>query len=360
MFLLLPIVVVVGLLPIFGNNYKLILKYAFSFFLIKLWIPVYWFIYVAMLDVTAILMSSATPIHNGIHYIDNGIQYAITTFTGQPAYAQTPPPPTPAGTNPIITTTPGTSTTSTQQVSNIANAIAMANLSNQYSAFNAILLSFFAVAIPGVFGSAATYLIGRGTMEAGVKAMVEGLYFMQKLGGMVAGGIAGGLGRFGGSIGSAAGTAARMGTNAVRSGVSGVRNFMQDRQLTKDLHRSELGGIAKDFGIKMRRSTPEEIREAFHKADVKIQDKGDGVIAFYRFDKFLGIRDKDGSYRGAKFMSEEDRNKYGQIDKDKAYAVINTRTHDFVQAKGLNPINTDNRIGVVNNMEILKNLNKMM
>jgi TraG-like protein, N-terminal region. len=88
MFVLLPLVVVVGLLPIFGNNYKLILKYAFSFFLIKLWIPVFWLIYVAMMDVTAILTASATPIHNVIHDIHNGIQYAITTFVGNTAYAQ--------------------------------------------------------------------------------------------------------------------------------------------------------------------------------------------------------------------------------------------------------------------------------
>ena len=318
-----------------------------------------------MMDVTAILTASATPIHNGIHYIDSGIQYAITTFVGNTAYAQSnPPPPTPAqpqqsGVNPIKITTSSIPPNAIQQAADMSYDIAMAAEANKYSQFNAILLSFFAVAIPGVFGSAATYLIGRGTMEAGVKSMVEGLYFMQKLGGMVAR-IAGGLSRFGGSIGRIAGTATRMGLNAARSGINEVREFMRDRQYTRELHRSELGGIAKDFGIKMRRSTPEEIREAFHKADVKIQDKGDGVTAFYRFDKFIGIRDKDGSYRGAKFMSEEDRKKYGQIEKDKPYAVINTRTHDFIQAKGLNPINTDNRIGVVKNMEILKNLNKMM
>jgi hypothetical protein len=200
-------------------------------------------------------------------------------------------------------------------------------------------------------------------MEAGVAVASEGLGFLKKIVGFalsLAGGVgavAGGLAK---GLGAAGGAATRMGTNLVRSGANNVREFMRDRQYTKELHRSELGGIAKDFGIKMRRSTPEEIREAFYKADVKMQDKGDGVIAFYRFDKFIGIRDKDGSYRGAKFMSEEDRKKYGQIEKDKPYAVINTRTHDFIQAKGLNPINTDNRIGVVKNMEILKNLNKMM
>jgi len=352
MFVLLPLVVVVGLLPIFGNNYKLILKYAFSFFLIKLWIPVFWLIYVAMMDVTAILTASATTIHNGIHYIDNGIQYAITTFVGNTAYAQ-----------PIVSQTSGVPSNAIQQASNMAYDIAMANEANKYSQFNAILLSFFAVAIPGVFGSSATYLIGKETMRAGAAALAEGLLFMQKFGGMIsgiAGGIAGGIGRFGGSIGRIAGTATRMGLNVVKSGISGVRNFMQDRQLTKELHRSELGGIAKDFGIKMRRSTPEEIREAFHKADVKIQDKGDGVTAFYRFDKFIGIRDKDGSYRGAKFMSEEERNRYSKFDLYQTYGVINTETGTFVQARSLTPINTDNRIGRIENTNIIKNLNKTM
>jgi len=183
MFILLPLVVVVGLLPIFGNNYKLILKYAFSFFLIKLWIPVYWFIYVAMMDITAIMMSSAVPIHNGIHYIDNGIQYAITTFVGQSAYAQ-----------PITSQTSGIPSTSSQQVQSTINAMYVANEANRWSDFNSILLSFFAIAIPGVFGSSATYLIGKETMRAGAAALVEGLLFMQKLGGMVAGGMAKGAG----------------------------------------------------------------------------------------------------------------------------------------------------------------------
>jgi len=129
MFILLPLVVVVGLLPIFGNNYKLILKYAFSFFLIKLWIPVFWLIYVAMMDVTAILTASATPIHNGIHYIDNGIQYAITTFVGNTAYAQ-----------PITSQTSGIPPNAFQQDSNMAYDMAMANEVNKYSQFNAILL----------------------------------------------------------------------------------------------------------------------------------------------------------------------------------------------------------------------------
>jgi hypothetical protein len=181
MFVLLPLVVVVGLLPIFGNNYKLILKYAFSFFLIKLWIPVFWLIYVAMMDVTAILTASATPIHNGIHYIDNGIQYAITTFVGQSAYAQ-----------PITSQTSGVPSNAIQQASNMAYDIAMSNEANKYSQFNAILLEFFAVAIPGVFGSSATYLIGKETMRAGAAALAEGLLFMQKFGGTISG-IAGGI-----------------------------------------------------------------------------------------------------------------------------------------------------------------------
>jgi len=351
MFILLPLVVVVGLLPIFGNNYKLILKYAFSFFLIKLWIPVYWLIYVAMLNVSAVLVSFSSPINDGIHYIDNGIQYAITTFTGNTAFAQTVIKSSTPGINPVPS--------SSKQVKSIMYAMEVANEAEKWSAFNSALLSFFAVAIPGVFGSAATYLIGRGTMEAGLASMYEGLKFMQKMGGLASKGLAAGLSKYGGSIGGAAGSGVRTAIDT-KMGYTVMRDYWKDRQYTRELHRSALGGIARDFGIKMRRSTPEEIREAFHKADVKIQDKGDGVIAFYRFDKFLGIRDKDGSYHGAKFLSEEYRNKYSQIEKDKPYALINTRTRDFVQAKGLTPINNDNRIGVVKNIELLKNLNKMM
>jgi hypothetical protein len=240
--------------------------------------------------------------------------------------------------------------------------MAAASLANKYSAFNAILLSFFAVAIPGVFGSAATYLIGRGTMEAGIAAMAEGLYFMQRLGGMVAGGLAGGLSRFGGSIGRIAGTATRMGTNLVRSGVGGVREFIKDRQYTRELHKSELGGIAKDFGIRMRRSTPEEIERSFRSGDFIIQSKGDGVIGIYdRNFNFRGIRDQDGSYRGVGFLSEEERNRYGNIDFNRDFGVIDTRTGNFVQGRFdgagafVSPIPTDtnNRIGRIQNTNFL-------
>jgi len=198
-------------------------------------------------------------------------------------------------------------------------------------------------------------------MEAGVKSLAEGLLFMQKVGSLAAGGLAGGLSRFGGTIGGAAGTATRMGVNAVNSGVSGVRNFIQDRQYTKELHNSELGVIARDFGIRMRRSNPNEIRMNFRDADAFVQDKGDGVIGIYdKCYNFMGIRDRDGSYRGAKFLSEEDRNKYGKFDIDQTYGAINTETGTFVQGRGENPVYNNNRIGRVENTNIIKNLNKTM
>ena len=237
----------------------------------------------------------------------------------------------------------------------------MAAEANKYSTFNAILLSFFAVAIPGVFGSAATYLIGRGTMEAGVKAMVEGLYFMQKLGGIVAG-IAGGIGRFGGSIGRIAGTATRMGLNAARSGINNVREFMRDRQYTRELHRSELGGFARDFGIRMRRSTPEEIERSFRSGDYILQSKGDGVIGIYdRNFNFRGIRDRDGSYRGAGTLSEEERNRYGRIDFNRDFGVVDVQNGTFVQGRfntagdfiTPTPTDTNNRIGRIQNTNFL-------
>jgi hypothetical protein len=200
-------------------------------------------------------------------------------------------------------------------------------------------------------------------MEAGVAVASEGLCFLKKIVGFALS-LAGGVGAVAGGLAKglgAAGTITRMGTNVVESGIGGVREFIKDGQYTRELHRSELGGIAKDFGIKMRRSTPEEIRRTFNFGDVLIQDKGDGVTGIYdRYGILIGIRKKDGSYGGARFLSEEDRNKYGKFDFNQTYGVINTETGSFVQAKGFTPINTDNRIGKVENTNIIKNLNKTM
>jgi len=200
-------------------------------------------------------------------------------------------------------------------------------------------------------------------MEACLTAMAEGLLFMKKLGSLAAGAIAKGAP----ALGSAGGTATKLGAsavmsrfNAAKSGVNDARDFMRDRQLTKELHNSEFGGIAKDFGIKMIRSNPQEINRIFQKANVRMQNKGDGVTAFYDRHGLLGIKDKDGSYHGAKFLSEEDRKKYGTLDLNQTYGLIDTTSYDFIQAKGSTPINTDNRIGVIKNMEILRNLNKTM
>jgi len=79
MFLLLPFVVIIGLLPIFGSNYKLIIRYTTSFFLIKLWIPILWFVYVSMADASALLISSAVIIQHGIHFIGSGICLLYTS-----------------------------------------------------------------------------------------------------------------------------------------------------------------------------------------------------------------------------------------------------------------------------------------
>jgi hypothetical protein len=231
--------------------------------------------------------------------------------------------------------------------------MAAANLANKYSAFNSILLSFFAVAIPGVFGSAATYLISRETMRAGTAALAEGLFFMKKLGGMVSG-LAGGIGKYGGSIGRIAGTATRMGTNVVRSGANNIREFMRDRQLTRELHSSELGGFARDFGIKMRRSTQQEIERSFRSGEYILQSKGNGVIGVYdRNHNLLGIRDQEGSYRGAGTLSEEERNRYGSFNINQNYGVIDTQTGTFVHARGDAPLDTNNRIGMIQNTNFL-------
>jgi len=138
-------------------------------------------------------------------------------------------------------------------------------------------------------------------MEAGVAAMAESMMFTKKLFGnaakMAARGAAGAIAKGAPALGSAGGAAARLGINATKFGFGAAKDFMRDRQLTKELYNSGLGVVARDFGIKMMRSTPEEINRIFQKANVIMQDKGNGVIAFYKYRRFLGIRDKDGSYR---------------------------------------------------------------
>jgi len=52
---------------------------------------------------------------------------------------------------------------------------------------------------------AATYLVGKGLIEAGVAAYAEGVVFMKKLGGFIAGLAAKGIGRLGGRGGIAGG-----------------------------------------------------------------------------------------------------------------------------------------------------------
>ena len=158
MFILLPFVVILGLLPIFGNNFKLIIKYAISFFLIKLWFPVLWLVYISMVDISALLSSTV----NINHEIYNGIEYAITTFTGQPAFAaqQSPQPATP---------------TPTQQ-SNPYNALIVAAEANKYSELNNLILETMYTTIPLVLGSSATYLVGKGMIDTGVAVAAEGMY----------------------------------------------------------------------------------------------------------------------------------------------------------------------------------------
>jgi hypothetical protein len=261
----------------------------------------------------------------------------------------------------------------------------VANEANKWSAFNAILLSFFAVAIPGVFGSAATYLIGRGTMEAGTTALAEGLYFMQKLGGMVSG-LAKGVGKYGGSIGSAAGTATRMGVNAIkaapgaikaapgaiRNAPGAIRDFMKDRQITKDLYSSKsIGSSAKTLGVKMKKSTIENITKAIRRGDMLVQDKEGGVSAYYdRNFNLRGIMEKDGTLVTASELSAEERAQYA-LDVDRGFGVINTRTGDFVSAGFDRQANVvprgvygggiyEDRIGKIKDKEMLEKLNKML
>jgi len=150
MFILLPFIVILGLLPIFGNNFKLIIKYSVSFFLIKLWFPVVWLVYISMVDVSALLSSTV----NIKHEINNGIEYAITTFTGQPAFAAQ----------------------QNSQSSNPDNALIVAAEANKYSELNNLILESMYTIIPVVLGSSATYLVGKGMIDTGAAVAAEGMY----------------------------------------------------------------------------------------------------------------------------------------------------------------------------------------
>ncbi|MFP3191375.1 MAG: hypothetical protein RXR31_08640 [Thermoproteota archaeon] len=180
MFLLLPFVVILGLLPIFGSNYKLIIKYAVSFFLIKLWVPILWLIYISMVNVSAILMGSAVNIE---HEMRNGIQYAITTFTGNTAFAQTqqqtgngtPPPPTPAGSPPPGSGQPyNTPPPPSSNFQTVSHEAILVKIAEEHSRLNDLILTSMYAIIPTVLGSSATYLVGKGMVDAGVAAYAEG------------------------------------------------------------------------------------------------------------------------------------------------------------------------------------------
>jgi hypothetical protein len=139
MFLLLPFVVIIGLLPIFGSNYKLLIRYATAFFLIKLWIPILWFVYVGMENVSAILMDT------------------------------------------------GSSPTQTAQgsVATLAYAMQYVEAAHKYTQINNLIISAMYVLIPAILGSPATYLVGKGLVEASVAGFLEGTRFMKSLGSLI-------------------------------------------------------------------------------------------------------------------------------------------------------------------------------
>jgi len=136
--------------------------YATAFFLIKLWIPILWFVYISMVDASAILMSSAVIINHGIHFIGNGIEYAITTFTGQPVFAYT--------------------LTGSQYYEKLTTAMAVLQAANRFTSTDNLVLTSMYVIIPTVLGSPATYLISKGTIETAVSSYYAGIQFFKDFG----------------------------------------------------------------------------------------------------------------------------------------------------------------------------------
>jgi len=121
-----------------------------------------------------------------------------------------------------------------------------------------------------------------------------------------------------------------------------------------------VGKSAQALGVKMKRSSREEITKATMNGNGFVQDKEGGITAIYGKDyKLQGIMKKDGTTVNANSLSAEERAKY-DLDVDKGFGVIDTKTGNFIRARKDAPVETGNSIGKVNNKDLLNRLNKIL
>jgi len=213
-------------------------------------------------------------------------------------------------------------------------------------------------------------------MEAGVASLGEAVLFTKKIFGAAAMAVTKAAGKGLKTSAGAAWKGAKAAPGAVKTaintkmGYTTARDYFKNRQYTKELYDSvHVGGSAKDLGVKMTRSTRENIRDAASNGNILVQDKEGGVSAFYDKNYNLrAIRKQDGSFVNANSLSAEDRAKY-DLDVDKGFGVINTETGDFVNAMfsrrtgEVTPVGNayvNDRICKIKDKKTLEKLNKML
>ena len=160
---LFPIIIAIAFLPVFGYNFKLLFTYVFSYFLVKLWLPIYFIAYQFLTGKMFIVLSNA-----------------VAFILPKSAYA---------GTLEIYT--------------------ALATSIPETTKFANLILNSLAMAIPTALGGGALILIGRDFYTATQKSIAESVLTAKMVGFMLSRGFSTGpnnpdnrLGGGGASIGA--------------------------------------------------------------------------------------------------------------------------------------------------------------
>jgi hypothetical protein len=191
-------------------------------------------------------------------------------------------------------------------------------------------------------------------MEAGVKSMVEGLYFMQKLGGVVSG-IAGGIGKFGGSIGKFGGGGgrslvpeapydARPVEETPPAALPGRRGAPADRMLEKPEPATYTGRAPRGAKQLTGSSASQEQSHGYGREEIKPEQTGfllfkDGTkikIDMDSANNILGIQmKKPGSDEAVNLTPEEFGNYYKtNIAQQEGSVLLNRNTGKVIETEG--------------------------
>ena len=172
---LFPIVVAISFLPAFGYNFRLLFTYAFSYYLIKLWLPVYFIAYQFLTGKMFAILS-------------NAVSFIL-------------PPPAYAGALEVYT--------------------ALSTSLPETTKFTNLLLNSLAMAIPTALGGGALVLIGRDFYVATQKSITESLLTAKMAGFMFSRGV-GSLANRAGGFGNTTGAGSGVSSSSYGSGGSGT------------------------------------------------------------------------------------------------------------------------------------------